>query len=223
METEGTEDEAPQSGPPVPARLRELPSRLLGQAASLAQRLVTEGLNGADAHKWHYAALVALDEYGPASQAGLSDRTGIHRSDLVAVLNELAARGDVERTPDPADRRRNVITLTPHGRKRLGRLEQLLRQTQEDLEAARTRYLDLYEHAPVAYLMVNMSGRIVECNSVAARLLQGSPAEFSGRPLSELILPDGLVEYAAKRDHLVAKPSGLRRERDWPKTDHFCG
>ncbi|MFD9354055.1 MarR family winged helix-turn-helix transcriptional regulator [Streptomyces sp. NPDC060031] len=117
----------------VPARLRELPSRLLGQASAQAQRLVAEGLNGADARKWHYAALVALEEFGPASQAALSGRTGIHRSDLVAVINELAERELVERTPDPADRRRNVITLTPLGLRRLRKLEQLLAAAQEEL------------------------------------------------------------------------------------------
>ncbi|MDX6759755.1 MarR family winged helix-turn-helix transcriptional regulator [Streptomyces sp. F8] len=105
-------------GAAVPARLRELPSRLLGQASTQAQRLVTEALGRADAHKWHYAAMVALEESGPVSQAALSDRTGIHRSDLVAVINELAERELVERAPDPDDRRRNVITLTALGRRR---------------------------------------------------------------------------------------------------------
>ncbi|MFB6579224.1 MarR family winged helix-turn-helix transcriptional regulator [Streptomyces sp. NPDC056402] len=124
-----------ENGPLVPVRLRELPSRLLGQASTHAQRLVTEGLSGADAHKWHYAALVALEEYGPASQAALSTRTGIHRSDLVAVINELAARALVERTPDPEDRRRNVITLTPPGRRHLRTLEQILATAQEELLA----------------------------------------------------------------------------------------
>ncbi|WP_327738021.1 MarR family winged helix-turn-helix transcriptional regulator [Streptomyces nojiriensis] len=122
-----------ENGPFVPARLRELPSRLLGQASTHAQRLVAEGLNGADARKWHYAALVALEESGPASQATLSARTGIHRSDLVAVINELAARELVERTPDPEDRRRNVITLTPPGRRQLRTLEQILAAAQEEL------------------------------------------------------------------------------------------
>ncbi|MFB7463162.1 MarR family winged helix-turn-helix transcriptional regulator [Streptomyces sp. NPDC056224] len=117
----------------VPARLRKLPSRLLGQASTHAQRLVTESLSGADAHKWHYAALVALEESGPVSQAALSTRTGIHRSDLVAVINELAERELVERAPDPGDRRRNVITLTPLGRRRLRTLEQLLDAAQEEL------------------------------------------------------------------------------------------
>lgn len=117
----------------VPARLRELPSRLLSQAAAHAARLVTEEPSGADAHKWHYAALVALDESGPASQATLSGRTGIHRSDPVAVINALTARELAERTPDPADRRRNVITLTSAGRRRPRKLEQLLDSAQEEL------------------------------------------------------------------------------------------
>lgn len=125
--------EEDQDASALPARLRELPSRLLSQASAHATRLVTEGLGGADARKWHYATLAALDEFGPASQAALSGHTDIHRSDLVAVINELAERELVERTPDPADRRRNVITLTPLGRRRLRRLDQLLEAAQEDL------------------------------------------------------------------------------------------
>ncbi|MFB7262124.1 MarR family winged helix-turn-helix transcriptional regulator [Streptomyces nojiriensis] len=146
-----TEENGPLA---VPARLRELPSRLLGQASTHAQRLVTEGLSGADARKWHYAALVALEESGPASQATLSARTGIHRSDLVAVINELAARELVERTPDPEDRRRNVITLTPPGRRQLRELEQILAATQEELLAP----LSAQEREQ----LVRLLGRIVD-------------------------------------------------------------
>ncbi len=84
----------------TPARLRRLPSRLLTQTAMHADRLVNEGLARADDRKWHYAVLAALQEFGPASQAALSRRTGIYRSDLVAVINELAGRGLIERAPD---------------------------------------------------------------------------------------------------------------------------
>src|SRR6266511_3911047 len=66
----------------TPARLRRLPSRLLTQTAMHADRLVNEGLARADDRKWHYAVLAALQEFGPASQAALSRRTGIYRSDL---------------------------------------------------------------------------------------------------------------------------------------------
>src|SRR4029450_7207451 len=68
------------------------------------------------------ALLATLQEFGPASQAALSRRTGIYRSDLVAVVNELTSRGLIDRASDPADRRRNVITITPRGRRYLRRL-----------------------------------------------------------------------------------------------------
>ena len=110
----------------APERLRTLPSRLLNLAAGYAQRMVSDRLATVDARKWHYATLAALAEFGPDSQSGLSDRTGIYRSDLVATINELTARGFVVRAPDPADRRRNAITLTDEGRRHLKRLDGLL-------------------------------------------------------------------------------------------------
>jgi DNA-binding MarR family transcriptional regulator len=122
----------------TPARLRNMPSRLLSLTAMHADRLITDGLGGADARKWHYALLAALAESGPASQAELSRRTGIYRSDMVAVVNELADAGYVERSSDPRDRRRNVITLTPKGRRRLRRLDTLLAELQDSLLAPLT-------------------------------------------------------------------------------------
>src|SRR6266511_1961632 len=91
------------------------------------------GMSTRDDSKWHYAVLAALQEFGPASQASLSRRTGIYRSDLVAVINELAGRGLIERAPDPADRRRNVITITPDGRRHLRQLDKLIATIQDDL------------------------------------------------------------------------------------------
>jgi DNA-binding MarR family transcriptional regulator len=114
------------------ARLRSLPSRLLTHTAMHAERLVNERLVGAGAHRWHYAVLVALQS-GAASQATLSRRTGIYRSDMVAVINELADRGHVERTPDPNDRRRNLISLTRRGRRHLRRLDKVVAAIQDDL------------------------------------------------------------------------------------------
>jgi DNA-binding MarR family transcriptional regulator len=119
----------------TPARLRHLPSRLLTQVAMHADRLANQGLARADARKWHYGVLAALQEFGPASQAALSRRTGIYRSDLVAVTNELADRGLIERAPDPADRRRNVITMTRQGRRHLRQLDKLVATIQDDLLA----------------------------------------------------------------------------------------
>jgi DNA-binding MarR family transcriptional regulator len=120
----------------APARVRALPSWLLNQAALAANRSVAAGLATVGARRHHYVLLAALDEAGPASQADLSRRTTIDRSDMVAAVNELAGRGLVERAPDPADRRRNVVTLTAAGRRHLRTLDRRLAGIQDDLLAA---------------------------------------------------------------------------------------
>src|SRR5215510_5867268 len=87
-------------------------SRANARAQSLlAAAFATEGLRG-----YHFRLLAALDQYGPSSQADLGRNTGIDRSDVVAALNELVDDGLAQRTPDPADGRRNVVTLTRRGR-----------------------------------------------------------------------------------------------------------
>jgi MarR family transcriptional regulator, lower aerobic nicotinate degradation pathway regulator len=119
----------------APERLRALPSRLLSLAAIYAQRQVGDRLATLGSRKWHYAILAALEEFGPDSQSGLSDRTGIYRSDLVASINELTARGLVVRAPDPADRRRNAIALTEQGRHHLKQLDTLIADAQAEFLA----------------------------------------------------------------------------------------
>ncbi|WFE33145.1 MarR family transcriptional regulator [Micromonospora sp. WMMD975] len=119
----------------VPARLTGLPSWLITQTAVRAGRLVADGLAAIDARGYHFRLLATLDEFGPASQATLGRRSGIHVSDVVAALNELADRDFVNRAPDPADRRRNVVTITTAGRRQLRRLEKQLAAVQDDLLA----------------------------------------------------------------------------------------
>ncbi|MDH6576549.1 MarR family transcriptional regulator [Kitasatospora sp. MAP5-34] len=126
----------PDDGAPkTPDRLRRRASRLLSQVSVRSDRLITEGLAQADARKWHYAALASLEEYGPGSQAELSRRTDIYRSDMVGVLNELAERDLVERMPDPDDRRRNIITISTRGRRHLRRLDKVLDDLHDELLA----------------------------------------------------------------------------------------
>jgi MarR family transcriptional regulator, lower aerobic nicotinate degradation pathway regulator len=124
-----------RTGDGPPERLRTLPSRLTNQAALTANRIVDHALARAGLRRYHYALLATLEEAGPASQAALGRRTGIDRSDMVATVNDLADRGLLERAPDPADRRRNVITVTEAGRTRLTQLDQLLAAAQDEFLA----------------------------------------------------------------------------------------
>jgi DNA-binding MarR family transcriptional regulator len=112
-----------------------LPSWLLTQTGHHAHRLVAEGFASVQARGYHYRLLAVLEEFGPASQATLGRRSGIHLSDMVATINELADRELVERTPDPADRRRNIVSLTAAGKRQLRKLEKRLAEQQNELLA----------------------------------------------------------------------------------------
>lgn len=119
----------------APTRLRGKASWLISKTSLHAHRLLGEVLNPIDARGYHFAILAALAEYGEASQASLSQRCGIDRSDTVAMVNELAAQNLVVRSPDPHDRRRNVITITEAGMKRLEHLDAVLSEVQQHLLA----------------------------------------------------------------------------------------
>ncbi|MFI0480543.1 MarR family winged helix-turn-helix transcriptional regulator [Actinomadura sp. 9N215] len=122
----------------TPTRLRSAPSWLINLISAHSHRLISDAFAAAGARGYHYRLLAALAEYGPSSQAALGRRTGIDRSDVVAALNELVAKKLIERTPDPSDRRRNVITITPDGSRHLEELDGVLAAIQDDLLAPLT-------------------------------------------------------------------------------------
>jgi MarR family transcriptional regulator, lower aerobic nicotinate degradation pathway regulator len=119
----------------TPARLRDKPTWLISQVATHAHRLMTERLTAVGARGYHFRLLAALAEFGPSSQASLGRRTGMDRSDVVAAVNELARQDLLQRVIDPADRRRNVVTITQKGAAYLERLDGVLDGVQDELLA----------------------------------------------------------------------------------------
>ena len=117
----------------APTRLRRKPSWLIGRVSARAHRLIGETMAAAGGHAYHFAILAALDEFGPDSQVRIGRRCGIDQSDMHAMLNELTEQRHVARTPDPSDRRRNLITLTDAGRRRLEELDTRLTRVQHDV------------------------------------------------------------------------------------------
>ena len=118
-----------------PARLMAKPSWLISEVSRLAHPLLTGALAAAGSRGYHYRLLAALAEFGPASQASLGRHTAMDRSDVAAAVDELVSRGLAGRAPDPADRRRNVISITPAGAAHLRRLDELVGGVQDELLA----------------------------------------------------------------------------------------
>ena len=118
-------------------RMRERPTWLISRAYLRATGLLQEGFaaEGDRLRGYHYRLLAALEEFGPASQAALGRGTGIDRSDVTAALVELEERGLVQRSVNPADRRRNVVSITPAGARRLEELDTVVDAIQERLLA----------------------------------------------------------------------------------------
>ncbi|MEQ6902114.1 MarR family transcriptional regulator [Nocardioides sp. YIM 152588] len=121
----------------MPLRLADAPSWLLSRAHLRAQRLLSDGFAEHDLRPAHYRALAALAE-GGLSQAELGRRLMLDRKDVTLAVDHLAERGLVDRSADPADRRRNVVTLTDAGRALLPRLEHTLESVQREVLAPLT-------------------------------------------------------------------------------------
>ena len=80
--------------------------------------------------KWEYlveemnstdALRSVLARLGDASQRELGDALDLDRSTVAGLVARLESRGLVERGRAPADRRRNVVRLSPEGRDTLAR------------------------------------------------------------------------------------------------------
>lgn len=104
-----------RGGPPAGARLGHLLKHAY-LAYTEAARAVLEpyGIDGRE--------LAVLDFLGgpeSPSQREVARRFGIDRTTMVALIDALERKGLVERRPDPADRRRNVVEPTASGRETL--------------------------------------------------------------------------------------------------------
>jgi len=72
-----------------------------------------------DAHgltMWAYVVLVALADEPVRTQAALADSIRADKTRIIPVLDDLQQRGLIERSPDPADRRSHLLSLTTAGR-----------------------------------------------------------------------------------------------------------
>ena len=109
---------------------------LLVQLGTHAHRRFADRLAGLGLHPRHFGMLSHLGAAEGQSQQALSIALGIHRSAVVAVVDDLEHRGLAERRPDPSDRRAYALYLTPSGRAVLADLERIAAEHEAELLSA---------------------------------------------------------------------------------------
>ena len=130
-------------------------TQLVGRLARATGARMRRDLEGAGISRREYAVLDRLAASGPVPQQQLGQELHVHSSNLVAVLDDLEARGLIRRPRDPDDRRRYRLELSEKGDDALTRARtaatEMERELLDPLSAAERRELkSLLERVTVA-------------------------------------------------------------------------
>ncbi len=87
-----------------------------------------------------------------------------------------------------------------------------LRRTQEELEASRAQYFDLYDLAPVGYFTIGEKGLILKANLTGAQLLGFTRTDLIKQPFSRYILSEDQDGYYLHRNQLFKTNMSQRCE-----------
>ena len=112
---------------------------LAAMLAPLLRELIAAELPVLEAHDlsmWGYSVLLALDESPVRTQAALAEAIGADKTRIIPTLDELQAKGYIERRADPDDRRVRLLTITEPGRK-------VKDGVQQDIQRGEERWLSV--------------------------------------------------------------------------------
>jgi PAS domain S-box-containing protein len=126
------------------------------------------------------------------------------RQQAEAIASDKAAAAtDKLAAMSPEEARRIVHELRVH-QIELEMQNEELRRAQLELDAARARYFDLYDLAPVGYCTLSEAGLILEANLTAATLLGLARSALVQRPISRFIFKPDQDTYYLHRKQLIA-------------------
>jgi PAS domain S-box-containing protein len=149
-------------------------------------------------------------------QAKETTRTEATRSALAERRCDLSAGTDFQGSPEslaapsPEETLRTLHELHVHQIELKTQNEDLCRAHME-LDAARARYFDLYDRAPMGYCTVSEKGLILEANLMAASLLGMDRGALVQQPITRFILKEDQDIYHLHRKQLLEAHPSLRR------------
>jgi DNA-binding MarR family transcriptional regulator len=142
-------------------RLEAKPGHLIRRAHQISVAIFMEESAAFDITPVQYGALIAIRDHPGVDATRLSALIAFDRSTIGAVLERLEAKGLIERSGSPEDKRVKVLRIRPEA-------EQLLRRMEPAVERARARVL-----APLAPedrdRFMALLAQLVEVNNEASR------------------------------------------------------
>ncbi len=127
--------EAPAGPPGIHSALMRHTGFLISRMGMVAQKRFAEQLESLGLTTRMWGALNVLDAEGAITQHALCRCVGMDPSSMVSTIDELEARGLVERRRHPSDRRAHALHVTDRGHETLARGRRLARRAQEELLA----------------------------------------------------------------------------------------
>jgi len=156
-----------------------------------------------------------IDSFGvPATESGQTLRQRAEEA-FRAKASQMPKRKE---TQSPEETRQTLHELRVH-QIELELQNEELRRTQAELEAARVRYFDLYDLAPVGYCTISEPGLILEANLTAVNLLGVARGDLVKQPLSRFILKEYQEIYYRHRKQLFETGESPAYELQMVKKD----
>jgi DNA-binding MarR family transcriptional regulator len=111
------------------------PIHLLRRVHQRATALLADQIAEHDLTPGQFYALSRLDEHGTVSQNHLGRLAAMDPATIQGVIRRLSDRGYVHRLPDPSDRRRMLLRMTPEA-------QQIVRHIHDAAQRAQDAFLD---------------------------------------------------------------------------------
>lgn len=166
--------DAPQKdAPPV---YRRVPAYLIRRLQLISVAVIAEAFEGEDMPVPQWAVLTMIYFHPDIDQSRLAELVSIDKTNTGRLVDQLEAKGLIERRPNGADRRVWMLGCTPRGTKLRERLVTRARASQDLLmssldKAERETFIDLLE-------------RVVSANEIYVRPGAGrrKPKQAATRP-----------------------------------------
>lgn len=132
----------------APARYRRVPAYLIRRLMMISTAMIAEAFEGEDMPVSAWAVLLMIYNYPDIDQSRLAEIVSIDRTNTGRLVDQLEAKGLVERLPNDLDRRVWMLRCTALGQKVRKKLRPRAFATQDELLSClkptdRERFIDL--------------------------------------------------------------------------------